>query len=115
MAADNTKVQRSTERPAIAEQQVRAAAPFQQIVPGFGGHDRASRKQAADQDIVATAAGDGVVSVSAQELNAKAEKLLLKLSSRFLVACGGVERNKPVEPTSMRTNMTYDPGPPPHE
>ena len=50
-----------------------------------------------------------------RELNAKAEELLLKRSSRFLVACGGVERNKPVEPTSIRTNMTYDPGPPPQE
>lgn len=50
-----------------------------------------------------------------RELNTKAEELLRELSSRFLVACGGFERNKPVEPTSIRTNMTDDPGPQPQE
>lgn len=45
-----------------------------------------------------------------RELNAKAEELLLQLSSRLLVACCGAERNKPVEPTSICTNMTYDSG-----
>jgi hypothetical protein len=50
-----------------------------------------------------------------RELNAKAEELLLKLSCRIVVACGGGEPVKPVEPTSIRTNMTYDPGPPPKE
>lgn len=48
-----------------------------------------------------------------RELNAKAEELLLTLSVRILAACGGVEQNKPVEPMSFRTNMTYDPGPRP--
>ena len=44
----------------------------------------------------------------------KAEELLLILSSRFIVAFGYPERRwkKLVEPTSMKTNMTYDPGPP---
>jgi hypothetical protein len=47
-----------------------------------------------------------------RELNAKAEELLMELSTRFLVACGRVEKgSKPVDPTSIRTNMTYDPGP----
>ena len=49
-----------------------------------------------------------------QELNAKAEKLLFEFSTRFFVA---YESGKPrmVEPTSMRTNMTYDTGPRPTE
>ena len=46
-----------------------------------------------------------------RELNAKAEELLLKLSRRIVVAYGGGEQIKPVEPMSIRTNMTYDPGP----
>ena len=50
-----------------------------------------------------------------RELNAKAEELLLKLSCRIVAACGGGERIKPVEPMSIRTNMTYDPGPRPKE
>ena len=46
------------------------------------------------------------------ELNAKAEELLMELSTRFLVAYGWLERrSKIVEPISMRTNMTYDTGP----
>ena len=51
-----------------------------------------------------------------RDLNAKAEELLAELSTRFLVAYRqGQGRNKPLEPTSIRTNMTYDPGPPPQE
>lgn len=47
-----------------------------------------------------------------KELNAKAEELLMELSTRFLVAYGWLEkRSKIVEPISMRTNMTYDTGP----
>lgn len=47
-----------------------------------------------------------------RELNAKAEELLMELSTRFLVAYGWLEnRSKIVEPISMRTNMTYDTGP----
>ena len=46
------------------------------------------------------------------EPNAKAEELLMELSTRFLVAYGWLEkRSKIVEPISMRTNMTYDTGP----
>ena len=51
-----------------------------------------------------------------QEVDAKAEELLIELSTRFLVAYGWFEKRiKPVEPTSMRTNMTYDTGPHPKE
>ena len=51
-----------------------------------------------------------------RQLNAKAEELLMELSTRFLVAYGLVEkRSKIVEPISMRTNMTYDTGPRPKE
>ena len=50
-----------------------------------------------------------------RELNARAEEFLLKLSKRIVVTCGGGERNEPVEPTSFRTNMTYDPGPRPKD
>ncbi len=47
-----------------------------------------------------------------KDLNAKAEELLMELSTRFLVAYGWLEkRSKIVEPISMRTNMTYDTGP----
>ena len=36
----------------------------------------------------------------------------MELSTRFLAAQGWMEsRSKVVEPTSMRTNMTYDTGP----
>ena len=46
-----------------------------------------------------------------RDLNAKAEELLAELSTRFLVAYKQTQgRNKPVEPTSSRANMTYDPG-----
>jgi hypothetical protein len=50
-----------------------------------------------------------------RQLNAKAEELLLALSSRFLVAYGWVEsmNRKVAEPLSMRTNMIYDSGPRP--
>lgn len=51
-----------------------------------------------------------------RQLNAKAEELLLEVSTRFLVAYGWVEkRNKHVEPMSTRNNMIYDPGPRPQE
>ena len=51
-----------------------------------------------------------------RELNAKAEELLLKLSRRILAASYQVENLiKPVEPMSIRTNMTYDSGPRPKE
>ncbi len=51
-----------------------------------------------------------------RQLNAKAEELLMELSTRFLVAYGWVEkRSKIVEPISIRTNMTYDTGPRPKE
>lgn len=54
--------------------------------------------------------------VKKRELNAKAEELLLQLSTRFIVAYGWVEnRIKPVDAMSMLTNMTYDPGPRPKE
>ena len=49
-----------------------------------------------------------------RERNARAEKLLLEVSTRFFVACEiGSKRIRPLEPTSMRTNMTYDTGPRP--
>lgn len=48
-----------------------------------------------------------------RELNAKAEKLLMDLSRRFLVANRKIEVGcEPLKPTSSRANMTYDPGPP---
>lgn len=51
-----------------------------------------------------------------QVVDAKAEELLMELSTRFLVAYGWFEKRiKPVEATSMRTNMTYDTGPRPKE
>ncbi len=51
-----------------------------------------------------------------REANANAEKLLLELSTRFLVAYGWVgKESKILEPTSMRTNMIYDTRPPQHE
>jgi hypothetical protein len=51
-----------------------------------------------------------------QQLNAKAEELLLELSTRFLVAYGWLDRGRRVvKPISMRTNMTYDTGPRPPE
>jgi hypothetical protein len=52
--------------------------------------------------------------VKVRQLNAKAEELLLELSTRFLVSYGWVEsrKNKVVDAMSMCTNMTYDPGPP---
>lgn len=45
-------------------------------------------------------------------LNEKADELLLEFSKRFIVDYGwvGDDKIKPVEPTSMRTNMIYDPG-----
>lgn len=48
-----------------------------------------------------------------RKANEKAEELLLMLSTRFIVAFGYPEPRwkKLVEPTNMRTNMTYDPGP----
>ena len=51
-----------------------------------------------------------------RQLNAKAEKLLLELSTRFCMAHYVESRIcRIVEPTSMRTNMTYDTGPRPQE
>ena len=51
-----------------------------------------------------------------RQLNAKAEELLMELSARVLVAYGWVEkRSKIVDPTSMRTNLTYDTRPRPKE
>ena len=49
-----------------------------------------------------------------RELNAKAEKLLYDFTTRFLVDYES-SKSKIVEPVSMRTNMTYDPGPRPPE
>ena len=51
--------------------------------------------------------------VKTKELNAKAEELLMELSKRFIVAYGyeDSKTRKVVEPSSVRTNMTYDPGP----
>jgi hypothetical protein len=48
-----------------------------------------------------------------RKANEKAEELLLVLSTRFIVAFGFPEPRwkKLVEPTSVRTNMTYDRGP----
>ncbi len=49
-----------------------------------------------------------------RELNARAEKLLLELSTRLLVSYGWEGyRSKMVEPSSMRTNMIYNTGPRP--
>ena len=55
--------------------------------------------------------------VRIRQLNANAEKLLMELSKKFLVAYGYVqsEKSKLVEPMSVRTNMIYDPGPRPKE
>jgi hypothetical protein len=51
-----------------------------------------------------------------QELNAKAEELLMELSTRFLMAYGWFEKRiKLVESSPMRANMTYDTGPRPQE
>ena len=49
-----------------------------------------------------------------RELNADAEELLFRLAVRFFLARQPV-KCQPVEPLSMRTNMTYDPGPRPAE
>lgn len=49
-----------------------------------------------------------------RQLNAKAEKLLFEFSTRFFVAYES-GKSRIVEPTSMRTNMTYDTGPRPTE
>ena len=44
-------------------------------------------------------------------LKERADELLLEFSKRFIVDYGWVgDRMKPVEPTTMRTNMIYDPG-----
>jgi hypothetical protein len=47
-----------------------------------------------------------------RQLNERADELLLEFSKRFIVDYGwvGDDKIKPVEPTSMRTNMIYDPG-----
>ena len=47
-----------------------------------------------------------------RRLNKRANKLLLDFSMRFLVDHGrlGDSKTKPLEPSSMRTNMAYDPG-----
>ena len=51
-----------------------------------------------------------------QELNSNAEELLRELSTRFLIALSSVEnRSRVLEPSSIRTNMIYDPGPRPQE
>ena len=47
-------------------------------------------------------------------LNAKAEELLFEFSTRFFLAYES-SKLRVVEPTSMRTNMTYDTGPRPEE
>ncbi|MFO0866566.1 MAG: hypothetical protein U0744_18325 [Gemmataceae bacterium] len=47
-----------------------------------------------------------------RQLNAKAEKLLFDFSTRFFAAYES-SKSRIVEPMSMRTNMTYDPGPHP--
>jgi hypothetical protein len=46
-----------------------------------------------------------------RQQDAKAEKLLWQFSTRFLVAFGPTNSKTIMEPTSMRTNMTYDPAP----
>jgi len=49
-----------------------------------------------------------------QEVDAKAEKLLMELSTRFLMAYGFFEKRIKLEmPVSVLTNMTYDPAPRP--
>lgn len=59
--------------------------------------------------------GEGRAS-TAGELNARAENLLLQLSIRFLAAnMVESQRDRPLEATSLRTNMTYDTGPRPQE
>jgi hypothetical protein len=47
-------------------------------------------------------------------LKERGEELLLEFSKRFIVDYGwvGDDKTKPMEPTSMNTNMTYDPGKP---
>ena len=47
-----------------------------------------------------------------QQLNAKAEELLLKLSTKCFLALEIESKGRrPVDPKSMRTNMIHDPGP----
>lgn len=54
----------------------------------------------------------GASDARGRELNAGAEELLRELSVRFLAASGWVgSGSRLVEPTSQRTNMTYDTGP----
>ena len=51
-----------------------------------------------------------------RQLTAQAEQLLLELSRRVLPMNAYFETKvRPVHPTSMRTNMIYDPGPRPRE
>lgn len=47
-----------------------------------------------------------------RQLKERADELLLEFSKRFIVAYGwvGDDKIKPVEPTSMKANMIYDPG-----
>lgn len=48
-----------------------------------------------------------------RQLNERADDLFLEFSKRFIVDygwVGGDGKIKPVEPTSMRTNIIYDPG-----
>ena len=53
--------------------------------------------------------GDDQRDPGERELNARAEALLKELSTRFLALGRSPEvRSKLAEPTSMRTNMTYD-------
>ena len=51
--------------------------------------------------------------VRRRKANEKAEELLLSLSTRVIVAFGFPEPRwkKLIEPTNVRTNMTYDAGP----
>ncbi|MFO0814072.1 MAG: hypothetical protein U0796_12675 [Gemmatales bacterium] len=79
----------------------------------FGAMLRAYGKLAVDSGIIDTEQQ----AFTDKELNARAEELLLALSARFIVAHGWLSKlSKPVEPTSMRTNYTYDTGPlPKHE
>ena len=52
-----------------------------------------------------------------RKLNGRAEERLLESSNRFIVGYGwvGDDKVKPLEPTSMITNMVYDPGKPERE
>jgi hypothetical protein len=57
---------------------------------------------------------DGANDADGQHLKNRADELLLNFARLFIVDCGWLrdKKLKPLQPTSMRNNMIYDPGEP---